>query len=86
MHWEKTLTGAFVSDNKRYRIEKREDVFVVFEAKPKKKPIGEAFTLKSAKHIAKKKERFNESERYRTFQRQQNVYGGKVQKSRRLAD
>ena len=69
MHWEKTLTGAFVSDNKRYRIEKREDVFVVFETNHKKKPIGEAFTLKSAKHISKKKERFNESERYRTFQR-----------------
>lgn len=84
MHWKKTLTGAFVSDNKRYRIEKREDVFVVFETNPKKKTIGEAFTLKSAKHIAKRREKFEEANE--TIQKQRTVHSGKLRKPRRLAD
>lgn len=85
MQWVKTLTGSLISDNGKYKIEKNihKDVFEVFEMK-RNECIGEAFTVKSAKHIAKRREKFEEANG--TIQKQRTVHCGRVQKSRRMAD
>lgn len=85
MQWVKTITGSLISDSGRYKIEKNvyKDVFEVFDLNNGNELLGEAFTLKSAKHIAKKKEKWNAN---RFIPEQREVQSRTVRKPRRMAD